>query len=246
LFKPLSLSSKLSIVNKLISKKFKLGEQILIAGQVPQGLYIVKEGYCKVGLVMHRPHELKGQELAWYRPKVKNLRYANAMLDPTRHMPVQRDKREKIEPSLNLMIEDSSKKTEQFVAQYQRVQNKIREKIYSGESHDTRKRYFSDRFEVLDEQGVPFENGQTLLKKFFKFFDLGPRTYFGGRVLIAESSVTTDGKEKGESGQDKIPMSQLSVVAESAEVEVLIFDKSEIAFFPEDVQREIVIGLRKT
>ena len=36
------------------------------------------------------------------------------------------------------------------------------------------------------------------------------------------------------------------MVADSAEVEVLIFDKSEIAFFPEDVQREIVIGLRKS
>ena len=29
-------------------------------------------------------------------------------------------------------------------------------------------------------------------------------------------------------------------------MEVLIFDKNEIAFFPEDVQREIVSGLRKT
>ena len=38
----------------------------------------------------------------------------------------------------------------------------------------------------------------------------------------------------------------MSVVADSAEVEVLIFDKNEIAFFPEDVQREIVSGLRRT
>ena len=34
-FQTLSLSSKLSIVNKLISKTFKLGQQILTAGQVP-------------------------------------------------------------------------------------------------------------------------------------------------------------------------------------------------------------------
>lgn len=34
----------LPIVNKLTSKKFKLGEQILIAGQEPKGLYIIKSG----------------------------------------------------------------------------------------------------------------------------------------------------------------------------------------------------------
>ena len=49
IFRTLSLSSKLSIANKLISKTFKLGEQILAAGQVPTGLYIVKSGTCKVG-----------------------------------------------------------------------------------------------------------------------------------------------------------------------------------------------------
>ena len=57
--------------------------------------------------------------------------------------------------------------------------------------------------------------------------------------------MTTEGKEKTASGKEEIMPSQLCVVANSAEVEVLIFDKCEIAFFPEDVQREIVIGLRK-
>lgn len=36
------------------------------------------------------------------------------------------------------------------------------------------------------------------------------------------------------------------MVANSTDVEVLMFDKSEIVFFPEDVQREIVMGLRKS
>jgi len=35
IFKGVSLSSRLSIVNKLISKTYKLGQQILDAGQVP-------------------------------------------------------------------------------------------------------------------------------------------------------------------------------------------------------------------
>jgi len=98
---------------------------------------------------------------------------------------------------------------------------------------------------VLDDDNNPIEDNQTLRRKFFTFFKLGPKCYFGGRVLIAESSITTEGKEKSATGQDIIKPAQLSVIADSAEVEILIFDKNEIAFFPEDVQREIVVGLRK-
>ena len=48
---------------------------------------------------------------------------------------------------------------------------------------------------ALDGDNKPFgEDGQTLLRKFVTFFKLGPKNYFGGRVLIAESSVTTEGK----------------------------------------------------
>ena len=43
-----------------------------------------------------------------------------------------------------------------------------------------------------------------MLKRFHTFFNLGPKTYFGGRVLIAESSVTTEGKEKTDSGREEI------------------------------------------
>ena len=59
---------------------------------------------------------------------------------------------------------------------------------------------FEDAFQFLqtlprtngkDQNG---EDGQSLLRKFVTFFKLGPKNYFGGRVLIAESSVTTEGK----------------------------------------------------
>ena len=63
-------------------------------------------------------------------------------------------------------------------------------------------------------------------------------------MLIAESSVTTDGKEKSSNTGEVGLESQMSVVATTAEVKVLILEKEEIALFPEDVQREIVNGLR--
>ena len=69
IFKGVSLSSKLSIVNKLISKTYKLGQQILDAGQIPQGLFVVKRGYCKVGQVKFEPYEISGQDVAWCRSK---------------------------------------------------------------------------------------------------------------------------------------------------------------------------------
>ena len=47
-----------------------------------------------------------------------------------------------------------------------------------------------------------------------------------------------------ENGNEIILPSQLSVVADSAEVEVLIMNRSWMPLFPEDVQREIIDKVR--
>ena len=53
---------------------------------------------------------------------------------------------------------------------------------------------------VLDEKQQPLKDNKPMLRKFYTFFNLGPKNYFGGRVLIAESSVTTEGKELSANG----------------------------------------------
>ena len=57
---------------------------------------------------------------------------------------------------------------------------------------------------------------------FYKFFDLSERDYFGGRSLLIEIKPTTDSCKAGEV---KVDPSQLNVVADSAEVEILIMDR---------------------
>ena len=52
----------LPITNNLIKKTFKLGEQILNMGEVPRGLFIVKKGYCKVGIDRIKPLEIDNEQ----------------------------------------------------------------------------------------------------------------------------------------------------------------------------------------
>ena len=127
-----------------------------------------------------------------------------------------------------------------------RQEKLIKDNVYSKDKYKERLRLTRSKYVVVDTDNKPVGDHNTVLRRFVTYFDLGPKNYFGGRVLISESSVTTEGKEKSATGHDIIQPSQLSVVANSAEVEILLFDKNEIAFFPEDVQREIVIGLRKS
>lgn len=81
----ISTFSMLPIINKLKSKKFKLGQQILVAGRVPQGLYIIKSGYCKVGIVKHVPYDLVGKDESWFREKPTPMKYKDNMTDPLPH-----------------------------------------------------------------------------------------------------------------------------------------------------------------
>ena len=62
--------------------------------------------------------------------------------------------------------------------------------------------------------------------------------------LIAESSLTDEGRVLDDKGNSVILPSQLCIVADSAEVEVLIMDKSQMPFFPEEVQKEIIDKVR--
>jgi CRP-like cAMP-binding protein len=50
LFKGIQLENLLPIAHNIVSKKFKLGQLLLKAGEIPEGLIIIKSGYCKVGL----------------------------------------------------------------------------------------------------------------------------------------------------------------------------------------------------
>lgn len=87
-------------------------------------------------------------------------------------------------------------------------------------------RHFISNYNIHDKELKPFANYETKLNKFNTYFEVGAGEFFGGRVLIAESQLTNEGKEIDKYGNEFIPPSQLSVVANSAEVEVLIMDKN--------------------
>ena len=85
------------------------------------GLYIIKSGYCKVGLSLNKPHDASGNELAWYRPKEKNLRFTTDLTDPKPSSHVGRDQMYKIHKRLDLVIDDTEKKSKNFTHRYQRL-----------------------------------------------------------------------------------------------------------------------------
>ena len=62
IFKNVSLFSLLPITNNLVRKRFKLGEVILFKGEVPLGLYLIKSGFCKVGVDQLKPIKEKKKE----------------------------------------------------------------------------------------------------------------------------------------------------------------------------------------
>ena len=67
--------------------KYKLGEQILLAGQVPKGLYIIKEGYCKVGIDVIRPVQVDTERYSKRRSSSQNevpFAYGSDFKDPLR------------------------------------------------------------------------------------------------------------------------------------------------------------------
>ena len=82
--------------------------------------------------------------------------------------------------------------------------------------------------------------------KWEEYFRLQPRDYFGGRVLFSHQIESRDEKSDNEAGgTTQIAPSMLTVMADSSEVEVLIMDKTNWSFFPENIQKEILTKLQR-
>ena len=105
MFKSVSLFTLLPITSNLIKKKYKLGEQILQAGEVPKGLYIIREGYCKVGIDVIRPTQVDTERYSKRRSssqKELNFAYGEDFKDPMRRDRIEhKESRYKIAKSLS-------------------------------------------------------------------------------------------------------------------------------------------------
>ena len=49
---------------------------------MPQGLYIIKKGYVKIGVEKLIPYKVPGMSESWCRPKTQDMRHATNFVDP--------------------------------------------------------------------------------------------------------------------------------------------------------------------
>ena len=90
-------------------------------------------------------------------------------------------------------------------------------------------------------------------EKWTEYFKIQPKDYFGGRMLLNSFSDENpiDDPEEHETGiihnkaGTHIQSSMLTVMADSAEVEILLMDRNNWSFFPENVQKDLVSKLKR-
>lgn len=100
------------------------------------------------------------------------------------------------------------------------------------------KRHFVDqKRRHIDGDMLP--NPKVCYRLLRTFFSLQERDYFGGRSLLIEIKPSTDSC-KAEIDTAFVPPSQLAVIADSADVEVLIMDRQQVQFFPHAIQEQIM------
>ena len=206
IFKNVSLFSLLPITNNLVRKRFKLGEVILFKGEVPLGLYLIKSGFCKVGVDQIKPIKEKKKEpqsVVNGEQAGQNFSYGSSFRDPirdTRQNMEHLDVRSKFNPETFM----GEKVGDGVIRKLQMHETEVK-KFIKPEQYRARKRLFQEnKFVVLDDDQQPIGDYQTAVREFLTFFKLREREHFGGRVLIAESSVTNEGKEWDEAGQSFI------------------------------------------
>ena len=202
IFKNVSLFSLLPITNNLVRKTFKLGEVILFAGEVPLGLYLIKSGFCKVGVDRVRVKREEKEECQYAVNGERGGRgfaHGSSFRDPIRDT-----RRGQEHLNVANKFDPESFRGERVGA---RVVRKLQsheaevKKLVTPDKYRARKRLFQEnKYVLLDDDKQPIGDNQAGLREFLPFFNLATREHFGGRVLIAESTVTNEGKEYNAQG----------------------------------------------
>ena len=206
IFKNVSLFSLLPITNNLVRKTYKLGEVILFKGEVPEGLYLVRSGVCKVGVDQITPLQEAKVECPYVvnaERGGRNFAHGSECRDPIRdsrrgaeHLEVARA----FDPSSFR----GERVGEGVIRKLQSHEAEVK-KLTAPDKYRARKRLFAENKHVLlDDDKQPIGDNQAALREFLPFFKLAEKEHFGGRVLVAESTVTNEGKEYNADGQSFI------------------------------------------
>lgn len=238
LMRQVNLFTLMPIANNLELRTFSLGEVILKAGEVPKGLYFIKKGTCRVGLTVDKLKNEKPIKESWiaHKPEVFST---GKLAKVVMRGDFNNDEDQITSPiSGTQSLRQSSEAYECTEAELKMIEG------VKSRPHKTKITNLVPRKYTYDENFIPLpckkDEEMYRHKLFYKFFTLSERDFFGGRSLLIEIKPSTDSgkaptaKEEGFEGESnpeqlkndmKIDPSQLSVVADSVEVEVLIMDR---------------------
>eukprot|EP00347_Sterkiella_histriomuscorum_P011112 403373711 len=280
IFKDIDMYILLPLASNIKVKKFKMGEIIVKAGELPEGLIIVKEGECLVCAEKLAMRSNQASDYTRLHPKNQNIK-----TNPTGSSHMIYDKSAlKSGNSKRLQIKSVTSESGNQVGQNS-------QKYYSDslQQVNTHHKTYQNEQILVDDKGRRMKDF-TVYKDLMVFFTLLPKAYFGGRVLLpVQNKKETDDERRNKPSVSEGPKrrgawfaggqqlkhsstnidnqvkqvlgdfehlfikrrysmttqkimknersSMLSVIANSASVEVYLIDQQLLDFFPEHTQK---------
>ena len=156
----------LPLANSIQKRKYSLGQYILKEGEVPEGLYIIVKGQCKVGserMNIRSTRKLKYEKLQ-DQPKPMTLK------GNFKDVEIAREK---------IHIKSREVKDSMNFEQYKKLMK------------SNKRLLFYERV-YLDEDGKKIDDDHIAYKNLMIFFQLLEKDIFGGRVMVTKTHQKKD------------------------------------------------------
>ena len=96
---------------------------------MPQGLYIIRKGFVKIGIEKLIKHELPGKKEAWFTSNPENFKHITNLTDP---LPESKQNLQsyKMKEQFTLNIESGEQKSPAYVKSVKNFEDLVKDKLY--------------------------------------------------------------------------------------------------------------------
>jgi len=219
-FRMIDKNTLLPLVSNMKIKKYKIGEYVVRQREMPAGLVVIHKGECMVGFEKQRKREFHNDVYTKLKPKEMSVHFNN--YSDTRYQVSTgfNSKNIKLKANKNRVVTDFGDVIDEYI---------------------TNRTFKND---IMEKQEDPTGRKTIVYKDFINFSKIHKGQLFGYRTIMP-IEVYILNKTKSDFEQEFLKRAEkpeiqrfyneacVSIVANSAEVEAFIFEKSLMSFLPE-------------
>lgn len=228
------------VVNFFKKRIFRLGQPILLQGDLMSEFGVIAKGRCKVvNIVMHKRSNIKSFKVKGLRKKKRNLHFGNEQFSKILILKLEIKQESRKDIGYIKLQKDEAQKRVLERRRLDKIRFEKRKLGEIDENDELREFSYMEDDELIEKHP---DNNYYKGHTFVKFLERG--SIYGLKTLQKYALIKTD--EGFVLDKDFMKHASLSIIAETSKVVVYTFNISNFKYLTEDIKKTLLNEISKS